>query len=279
MTLDRSLFICEITRYCHNVFHAQKAVTMCRIFLTQPNPYHRLLADTQQSDRQQRLVTQLHELGVDYLVSHGEVQHQGFAVLGIGYCGLVLAGSWQQRSVAIKVRRSSCQQINLDNEARLLQRANDLGIGPLLYCHQGDILIMQRLTGLPFGRWLEQINASHIALLKALLSRLLWQGFCLDQAGIDHGALRCVSEHAFVDGDQLTLIDFSHSSDQRHPNNVTSLVAGLLWGTQLAEIIQRWLAVPQRDHLLPALRRYKKQPTQDHFKLLLGEIGIGICIK
>lgn len=251
---------------------------MCRIFLNQPDPYHRLLADTQQGDGQQRLVHQLDQLGVDYLLPQGEVHHQGFAVLGVGYCGVVLAGSWQQHSAAIKVRRSSCQQANLDNEARLLQRANDLGIGPQLYCHQGDIIIMQRLTGLPMGRWLEQLNSSQIPQLKIILNRLFWQGFRLDQAGIDHGALRCVSEHAFVDGEQLTLIDFSHSSDQRHPNNVTSLVAGLLWGTKLAEIIQQWITVPQRDELLPALRRYKKVPTEDHFKLLLGEIGLPLQV-
>lgn len=239
------------------------------ISLHQPHPYHRLLADDA-SDRQHQLLAQLQRMGVDSLEAQGDVQYMGCAVLGVGYCGVVLAGSWQQQSVAIKVRRSSCQQTNLDNEARLLQRANDLGIGPQLYCSQGDVIVMQRLTGLPFGRWLEQLNSNQIQQLKIILSRLLWQGFRLDQAGIDHGALRCVSEHAFVDGEQLTLIDFSHSSDQRHPNNVTSLVAGLLWGTKLAETIQHWLTVPQRDELLPALRHYKQQPTQENFKLLLA---------
>jgi len=91
--------------------------------------------------------------------------------------------------------------------------------------------------------------------------------------------LRCVSEHAFVDGDTLTLIDFSHSSDQRHPNNVTSLVSGLLWGTKLAESIQQWLTLPQRDELLPALRQYKQQSTQDNFELLLGRVGLPLCEK
>lgn len=247
---------------------------MCRISINQPDPYHRLLGGEEQGERQAQLLAQLHHMGVDYLLAQGEVEHQGLPVLGVGYCGLVLAASWHQRSVAIKVRRSSCRQPHLNNEARLLQRANELGIGPKLYGAQGDVMVMQRLTGLPFGRWLEQLNANHVERLKTVLSCLLWQGFRLDQARIDHGALRCVSEHAFVDGEQLTLIDFSHSSDERHPNNVTSLVSGLFWGTKLAEIIQQWLTVPQRDEWLPALRRYKQQPTEVHFKLLLEPIGL-----
>lgn len=237
------------------------------------HPYHRLFGD-EGSDRQRQLLVQLRHMGVDCLEAQGEVQYMGCSVLGVGYCGIVVAGRWQQHPVAIKVRRSSCQQFNLDNEGRLHQRANTLGIGPQLYGAQGDVIVMQRLTGVPCGRWLEQLSASDIPRLKMILGQLLRQGFGLDQAGIDHGALRCVSEHAFVEGDRVTLIDFSHSSDQRQPNNVTSLVAGLLWGTKLAEIIQQWLSVPQRDELLPALRHYKKQATQENFALLLHQIGL-----
>ena len=244
---------------------------MCRIDLHQADPYHRLFSANQPDDlRSQQIREQLQEMGVDHLVAQGEIQHLGFPVLGVGYCGVVVAAQWQQQRVAIKVRRSNCQQHNLDNEARLQQQVNELGIGPQLYCYQGDVIIMQRLRGLSFGRWLVQLSQDDTPQLKAHLRRLLWQGFRLDQAGIDHGALRCVSEHAFVDGEQITLIDFSHSSDQRHPNNVTSLVSGLLWGTTAADKIQQLLIVPQRDDLLPALRRYKKQPTEKHFKWLLA---------
>ena len=253
---------------------------MCRIDLHQPDPYHRLFSANQPDDlRSQQIREQLQEMGVDHLVAQGEIQHLGFPVLGVGYCGVVVAAQWQQYHVAIKVRRSNCQQHNLDNEARLQQQANELGIGPQLHCYQGDVIIMQRLRGLSFGRWLAQLSQDDTQQLKAHLQRLLWQGFRLDQAGIDHGALRCVSEHAFVDGDTLTLIDFSHSSDQRHPNNVTSLVSGLLWGTKLAESIQQWLTLPQRDELLPALRQYKQQSTQDNFELLLGRVGLPLCEK
>jgi len=123
-----------------------------------------------------------------------------------------------------------------------------------------------------------------VAQMQTLLRRLLWQGFALDEAGIDHGALRCATEHLFIDGERLTLIDFSHSSDRRRPNNVTSLVQGLLWGTQLAQAIRAVLALPERDQLLPWLRHYKQQPERETFLSLLQAMGIeggeerdGVC--
>ena len=248
---------------------------MTIISLTYTEPYHTLFSYPV-LDRvlQYQRLEQLKQLDVECLLAEGDVLYAGHPVLGVGYCGVVMAGQWQQRSVAIKVRRPGCQQENLAHEARLLKRVNDLGIGPQLLAYRGDIIVMERLTGQCFAPWLKQLNIDDATLLQTILIRLLWQGFTLDQAGIDHGALRCVSEHVFVDGEQLTIIDFSHSSDCRHPNNVTSLVSGLLWGTQLAETIHSLLTVPDRDHLLPQLRQYKQQPNRDNFQQLLQEIGL-----
>lgn len=248
---------------------------MTIISLTSIDPYHSLFSyPASDSTLQHQRLDQLKQLGVECLLAEGDMLYAGHPVLGVGYCGVVIAGQWQQRAVAIKVRRHSCRQEDLAEEARLLNRVNGLGIGPQLLAHRGDIIVMERLTGQCFATWLKQLKADDAQLLQTMLAKLLWQGFTLDQAGIDHGALRCVSEHVFIDGERLTIIDFSHSSDCRHPNNVTSLVSGLLWGTQLAETIQSLLTVPERDQLVPQLRQYKQQPNRGQFQQLLQEIGL-----
>lgn len=237
--------------------------------------YHKLLSYPDQDKLFQRAcLKQLQCLGVDCLLAEGLAQLAGYPLLGVGYCGLVFAGIRQRLPVAIKVRRRSCQQPNLDEEARLLKRANLLGIGPRLCCQHGDFLIMERLSGCCFGEWLQGLPADAASRLQSVLQQLLWQAFALDRAGIDHGALRCVCEHAFIDDDRVTLLDFSHSSDQRRPNNVTSLVAGLLWGTRLAPAIRSLLVLPDRDSLLPCLRSYKQHFSRCRFRQLLQTIGL-----
>ncbi len=243
--------------------------------ITDLHPYQRLLSYPDNNQTQQaQYLRQLHQLGVECLLATGPMQLDGLPLLGVGYCGLVLAGIWQGQAAAIKLRRSSCQQPNLNEEARIMRQANLLHVGPQLYCQQDDLLVMERLNGQPLGKWLQQLNGENAPELCRLLQRLLWQGFYLDTAGIDHGALRCAAEHVFIDGERLTLIDFSHSSTNRHPNNVTSLVAGLLWGTRLAQDIRRVLPLPERDALLPWLQKYKRQPERHHFQALLQAIGL-----
>lgn len=243
--------------------------------LTDIHPYQRLLSYPENDLVQQaEYCQQLRQLGVEGLVVAGPVRLAGLPLLGVGYCGLVLAGVWQGRDVAIKIRRRSCQQADLNEEARILRQANLLNIGPRLYCQQGDLLVMERLNGQPLASWLRQLNAEDAPELRNILRRLLWQGFYLDQAGIDHGALRCAAEHVFIDGERLCIIDFSHSSTKRRPNNLTSLVSGLLWGTKLAQDIRRLLLLPERDALSPWLQDYKKQPEPRQFRALLHALGL-----
>lgn len=248
---------------------------MLKIPLESTDPYHRLFSyPDDDPEMQEKYRRQLHQLGVEYLLAAGTVRLSGLPLLGCGYCGLVFAGGWRGHEVALKLRRRSCRQPDLEQEASLHRHANRLGIGPELYCNSADVLVMERLTGTVFGDWLEQLRPTDAPQLQKVLLSLIEQCFALDQVGIDHGALRCISEHVFVERVQPTIIDFSHSSAERHPNNVTSLISGLLWGTQLALPITKIIPLPQRDNLLSILRSYKQQPTIDNLNLLIDATGL-----
>lgn len=248
---------------------------MTYIPLDSPHPYHALLSyPHDDSAWQAQCRRQLQKLGVEALVAEGGIRLQGHPLLGAGYCGLVVAGVWHGQSAAIKIRRRDCRQADLTDEARLQLRANALGLGPQLWAAQGDLLVMQRLTGEPLASWLDQPTLSGKR-LQALVLQLLQQGFSLDQAGIDHGALRYPSDHALVVDDRVTLIDFSHASDRRRPNNVTSLVQALGWGTRIAEQLGPYSLLPQREEVLPLLRHYKQHPDESSFAALLQ--GCRLC--
>ena len=239
-----------------------------------PHPAYRELLGYPTSEEAviaQRLAD-LHQLGMTCLTQHGAAQLRDVPVLGYGYCGVVLSGQRHGKPVAVKLRRLDCQQQDLHDEARLLLRANSVGIGPRLQAYCDDILIMDLVGGISLASWL---TASRSATeLSTLLHQLLQQGFALDRLGLDHGALRYPGEHVLIDNDRITLIDFSHASDQRRPNNVTSLVQGLLWGTRLAEIFQSHLDLPDQEQLRAMLRAYKQQPDETSFHALCRKLGL-----
>jgi predicted Ser/Thr protein kinase len=246
-----------------------------KIALHSFDSYHRLLSyPDEDPELQEELCWQLRNLGVEYLLPDGSVRLAGLPLLGFGYCGVVVAGCWCGQAVAIKVRRRSCHQKDLEQEAALQQQANQLGIGPKLYCHRRGIMVMERLSGASFADWLAPLTRSDASLVQQVLYNLITQCFVLDQAGVDHGALRCISEHVFVAKQQPTIIDFSHSSAERHPNNVTALISGLLWGTKLAQRLGEIISVPEPDSMRQLLRGYKQQPCCDNLKLLLQALGL-----
>jgi len=239
-----------------------------------PHPTYRALLGYPIADEaiiEQRLAD-LQQLGTTSLTQCGSAQLLDVPVLGCGYCGVVISGQRHGQPVAIKLRRLDCRQPNLQEEARLLLRANDAGIGPHLHAYRDDILVMEQISGLPLAHWLTTSRSG--SELTFLLHQLLQQGYILDRLGLDHGALRYPGEHVLIDDNHITLIDFSHASDQRRPNNVTSLVQGLLWGTRLAEIFQSALELPSQQALRPALRAYKQQPDDTSFHLLCRALGI-----
>ncbi|PLX96514.1 MAG: serine/threonine protein kinase [Desulfuromonas sp.] len=219
-----------------------------------------------------RRLDRLRHFGVERLTAHGASQLLAVPVLGYGYCGVVLSALRHGQPVAIKLRRLDCRQPDLHHEARLLQHANSVGIGPRLHAHSDDIVIMDRVDGVPLAAWLATSRSDDA--LKRLLHQLLRQGFELDRLHLDHGALRYPGEHVLIDNDRITLIDFSHASDQRRPNNVTSLVQGLLWGTRLAETFQSVQDLPPQDALRSVLRAYKQQPDDASFHTLCCALAL-----
>jgi len=220
-------------------------------------------------------LSELQALGIEGFFTCGPVNASGQSVLGLGYCGLVLLGQRQGEKVAIKILRSDSTQPDLTLEADHQRYANRAGVGPVLHAATDSLIIMEYLPGTGLGNWLEECDPQKDCVqLRQILRSLLQDAFALDMVGLDHGALRCVAEHVIIDQGRATLIDFSHASRQRRAANVTTLIQGLFWGTNLAAGIGRCLPLPEREHLIPLLQNYKQQGSSTNFGALLNALPV-----
>ena len=222
---------------------------------------------------------------VTAVYNFGPKQIDGFQGLGLGYGGLVLLVQQGERQLALKLRRTDGPQASFRGEAEAIATANRFRIGPKLISHNDDCLLMEYLPGPKFIDWLHS-PAATFEPTWAIIQQLLNQAFCLDQAGLDHGDLRCVTEHVHIEktepGDRFALrpvvIDFGKASWDRRPANVTTLTQGLLISTTIARNIRERFAgtvldcqqAPRRSQLIGLLRAYKHNPCQNAHKTLLN---------
>ncbi len=229
---------------------------------------------------QQRLAW-LKEQGIDSVYPYGPKPIDGFHVLGLGYGGLVMLVDHNNSHCAIKLRRSDSPSTSFRAEAEAIATANTLKIGPQLISHSDDCLLMEYLAGPRFIDWLHS-SAATFETTWAILQSLLEQAFHLDQAGLDHGDLRCITEHVHIEtslhGPRPVLIDFGKVSRDRRPSNVTTLTQGLFLSTTIARTISNRFAgtvldcqqAPRRSQLISLLRNYKNNPCHKAHKILLS---------
>lgn len=215
---------------------------------------------------------ELNALGIDAIYAHGPATLAGLDILGVGYCGVVLLVRYQGKSRVLKVRREPAPQISFNAEASMLQQANTVEVGPEYIAHSHNFLLMDYIDGPMLVYWL-QVPQS-IEAIHGIVFQLIHQAYRLDQLGLDHGDLRCITAHAVVTTDIPVLIDFGGASMERRPANVTTLVQGLFISTQIAKLLRPWFPLVIRAELIEHLRCYKHQPSWLQLKQLLAYLGI-----
>ncbi|MFK8186681.1 MAG: hypothetical protein AB8B99_25170 [Phormidesmis sp.] len=207
-------------------------------------------------------------LGVTGIYNFGPKQIAQWHCLGLGYCGLVLLVRWHDRLAALKIRRMDAPQESFELEAKGLAQANEVQVGPRIFAFTTNFLVMDYATGQPLSEWLSVKPTRSDAL--DIMRHVLAQAFRLDQVGMDHGNLRCVTHHVVVsDRKQPMLLDFSSVSFQRRAANVTTLAQGLFWGTVIARQLKALGISPHKDSCIQQLRSYKQKPTSNNFEALL----------
>ncbi|NEQ48889.1 MAG: serine/threonine protein kinase [Leptolyngbya sp. SIO3F4] len=215
---------------------------------------------------------ELQAYGIDIIYSHGSEPLAGLKILGLGYCGVVLRVRQQGKDRVLKILRKPSPHKSLSMEADMLMRANTVGVGPNCIAHSDNFLLMDYVDGPLLMNWLPEHQS--IEAIYQIVFKLIHQAYQLDYIGVDHGDLRCITSHAFVQAKSPILIDFSSASLNRRPANVTTLVQGMFISTYIAKLLHPWFPRIDKSELIKLLRQYKLQPSMVHLRSLLKYLGL-----
>jgi putative serine/threonine protein kinase len=226
-------------------------------------------------------ITELAKLGISSVSFEGDTKLGKLDVLGKGYVGIVVLAKKRSKKgpLALKIRRIDSQRQNLKAEAQLLQKANDVGVGPTFYTNSKNFLVMEYLDGKKIGEYINNISqkkvSSHsIKKLKRTVRKVLEDCYKLDCAGLDHGELSSMSKHVIVNDVKATIIDFESSSTQRRVSNVTSATQGMFIGSGIAKKIRKIYKLPTKNKIIKSLQQYKQNPTQKTFDSILETLKL-----
>ena len=235
----------------------------CARILCYPRPSKKEISDR---------LEQLRKLGIDAVEFIGGKRFFNVSVLGKGYVGIVIVAYKNQEKLALKIRRVDADRSEMTREAKLLQKANFVDVGPKLIGQTKDFLLMQFIDGKLLPEWLESKMSSQR--IGRLLRQTLEQCWRLDMTGLDHGELSYAPKHIIVDKkDRAFIVDFETASIARTPSNVTSMCQ-FLFISGLGGKVTEKLGRRNCTNIIQALRLYKKVRTRENFQRVLEVCGV-----
>ena len=210
---------------------------------------------------------ELSSLDINAVFSFGNVQLKFSHIIGKGSVGLVTLVKSKNKLLALKIRRTDANRVNMYDEVLYHSLANSIGIGPFLVNFSENFILMEYVKGLNIESWYDSQTSA-----KKLLNctnEILRQSFLLDCLNLDHGQLSKLDRHIVVSPDGLpTILDFETSSTKRRCSNVTSVSQSIfLHGpiqAKLADLINK-----ERTDVIKSIKEYKKQMNRETFQCIL----------
>lgn len=225
-----------------------------------------------------RRINCMKELGIKSLCFHGGKIIANLPVLGKGCTSIVLLALMKDYSkAALKICRTDSSEERIAHEARMLQIANSVNVGPKLLGYRNGLLLMQYIEGKNFPEWISGLgdDESNVFKLRRVLKDLLEQCWRLDSIGLDHGELSWADKHLIVDFyDGIHIVDFETASNERRTANVTSISQYLFIKGSVAKIIMQRIGCIDRDALISALRRYKRTRLRKDFESIFNVVRL-----
>jgi putative serine/threonine protein kinase len=237
-------------------------------------PYASVLCYPRPSNTELRKrLKELRRLGIATLEFVGEKKVGNVSVLGKGCVGIVMIAYRNNERVALKIRRVDADRSSMRREARLLERANSVLVGPKLLGVSKNFLVSRFISGELLPEWLKKRRSE--TLTKAVLCGVLEQCLRLDFAGLDHGELSNAPKHVIVNRENKPcIVDFETASLHRRPSNVTSICQFLFVGGAVARTVAGELGEVDKDRVIEALRRYKNERNRRNFERILDVCGV-----
>ena len=217
----------------------------------------------------------LKRLGVKTLQFIGKKTVFNVPVLGKGCVGIVVSARLDKKQAALKIRRVDANRVGMEREAKMLQIANLVGVGPKLIDSSEDFLLMELVEGNLLPEWIKKLSGRETRKrIRRVLREVLEQCWRLDELGMDHGELSRATKHIIVDADDhVHLVDFETASVQRKVANVTSICQYLFIRNQSAKIITRKLGEVDQEALRKKLKNYKQKRTRRNFESVQAQFS------
>jgi putative serine/threonine protein kinase len=220
-------------------------------------------------------VKQLVKLGVDELVFEGHARVGRLGILGLGTVGIVVKAKKGGALYALKIRRTDANRPNMDAEVRIASMANRVGVGPEIYAHSRDMILMKLLESQEISEWLRKLSGRGKRYeARVMVHALLNQCRKLDIMGIDHGQLSNLRKHAVIAEGEPWIIDFESAGTERRPRNVTTAAQYLFVGGALSPALRRTLGVAETDTLKKLLADYKRDLSDYSYSKILGHLRL-----
>jgi putative serine/threonine protein kinase len=215
-------------------------------------------------------VKQLEHLGVDELVFEGHARVGRLGILGLGTVGIVVRARANDRLCALKIRRTDANRPNMEEEVRIATLANRVGVGPEIYAHTKDMILMKLLESEEIVDWLKGLHGNgRRSEVREMLHSLLNQCRTLDIMGIDHGQLSNLRKHAVIAEGKPWIIDFESAGTGRKPRNVTTATQYLLVGGGLSPLMRKTLGLRDVETLKRLLGEYKRDQSDYSYSKVL----------
>ena len=215
-------------------------------------------------------IKQLERLGVDELVFEGHARIGRLGILGLGTVGIVVRARTKDRLCALKIRRTDANRPNMEEEVRIATLANRVGVGPEIYAHTRDMILMKLLESQEIVDWLKGLRGKgRRDEVRAMIHSLLNQCRTLDIMGIDHGQLSNLRKHAVIAEGKPWIIDFESAGTERKPRNVTTAAQYLLVGGGISPLMRRTLGLRDTEILKRLLGEYKRETSDYSYAKIL----------
>ena len=220
-------------------------------------------------------IKQLRALGVNELVFVGHAKVGRLGILGLGTVGVVVRAWARGELCALKIRRTDANRPDMEQEFRIATHANRVGVGPTVYSHSKDLILMKLLESQEIGDWLRGLpGTGRRQRTREFLHSLLNQCRKLDIVGVDHGQLSNLRKHAVVAEGKPWIIDFESAGTARKPRNVTTAAQYLLIGGAVSPLVRRTLGIKETKTLLGLLSEYKRDLSDFSYSKILKHLKL-----
>jgi len=239
-------------------------------------PYVQVLTYPRISIREARSrAKQLRSLQVDEVIFEGHARVGRLGILGLGTVGIVVKVRSKGRLCALKIRRTDANRPDMEAEVRVTLLANRVGVGPEVYGHTRDMILMKLLDSTEISEWLKEVRGKGLRLeARGMAHALLNQCRKLDIMGIDHGQLSNLRKHAVIAEGRPWIIDFESAGTARKPRNVTTAAQYLFVGGAVAPAMRRAVGLRETESLKKLLGEYKRELSDYSYSRILEHLKL-----